>query len=83
MSDEEKPDLTPDSDETDSYWQEPTRESEFIASAFNAIQAVQEIDMTLLGKQYETMKQRVIKKSLRIINRCIDDLYDELFVVNE
>ena len=65
MSDE--PQLTPDADETDSYWQEPTRESEYIASAYNAIMAVQEVDMTLLGKQYEAMKVRVIKKCLRIV----------------
>ena len=78
----DEPQLTPDADETDSYWQEPTRESEYIASAYNAIMAVQEVDMTLLGKQYEAMKVRVIKKCLRIINHAVSDLYDEMFVVN-
>ena len=80
MSDE--PQLTPDADETDSYWQEPTKESEYIASAYNAIMAVQEVDITLLGKQYEAMRARVVKKCLRIVNRAINDLYDEMFVVN-
>lgn len=78
----EEPEITPDSDATDTYWQEPTRDSEYIAAAYNAIMAVQEVDMTLLGKQYEAMKVRVIKRCLRIVNHAINDLYDEMFVVN-
>lgn len=79
---EEAEDLTPDADEMDAVWEDPTRTSEYIAAAYNAILAVQEVDMTLLGKQYEAMRARVVKKCLRIVNRAINDLYDEMFVVN-
>lgn len=76
----DEPELPIETD--DAYWQEPTRDSEYIAAAYNAIMAVSEADMALLGKQYEAMKVRVIKKCLRIINHAVSDLYDEMFVVN-
>jgi hypothetical protein len=65
------------------YYEEPTKATEFISAAFYAINAAQEVDTAMLGKTYQEMKVSVIKKSMKIISRCIDDLYDELFMESE
>lgn len=81
----ETPPPHPDRDEqddSDAVWVEPTSDSEFIAAAFNAISAVQSIDTALMPEQYEKMRRRVIRRSLRIIDQAVDNLYDEMFVLN-
>lgn len=76
------PEQHPDLDEQDMVWEDPTRASEYIASCYNAILAVQEVDTRILGPTYEAMRARVVKKCLRMINGAVNDLYDEMFNLN-
>jgi len=75
------PDLD-EQDDTEAVWIDPTTETEFITSAANAIDAVQAVDTALLPEQYERLKRRVIKRSLRLIDAAIGNLYDEMFNLN-
>lgn len=56
-----------------------TSDSEYIASAFYALNAVNDIDTAIMSKEDERRINRIKKKSLKIIDQCISDLYDELF----
>ena len=80
--DKDETDVTPE-EQTDFVWEEPTTTPDFIACAYNAIQAMDGLDASMLGKWAEDAKKRIIRKSVKIIDRCIDDLYDELIVLNE
>jgi hypothetical protein len=56
-----------------------TTSHDYIASAFQAINAVDDIDTALLSKSDEMRIKRIRRKSLLIIESCINELYSELF----
>lgn len=56
-----------------------TTASEYIASSCNAINTINEIDTALMSKSDEARIKRIKRKSLRIIDLCIAEMYDELF----
>jgi hypothetical protein len=56
-----------------------TTAAEYISSAFYALNAVNEIDTAIVSREDERRINRIKKKSLKIIDQCISDLYDEMF----
>lgn len=60
-----------------------TPTSEYIAAAFNSLAAMSDLDMMLLNKTDENRVRRIKRKSIRIIDACIDELYNELFDDND
>jgi hypothetical protein len=60
---------------------EYTSRIEAIHCATNAISAASE--MTIMTKLDERRMQRIKRKSLRIIDKCIGEIYDELFYEEE
>jgi len=65
--------------EQEIIYEEPTRTSEFIASAYNALNSVAEMDTALMTNTDKDRVKRIRRKSLRIIDHCLSLLYDELF----
>lgn len=60
---------------------ELTSRSDYISCAFNAIQAVDCLnDMT---SEDAKRKKRIIRKSIKIIDTIIAEMYDELFEEDE
>jgi hypothetical protein len=55
-----------------------TRES-YISSAYFAISSVEAIDTELMSKEDSRRIKRIIKKSIKIIDDCISEMYGELF----
>jgi hypothetical protein len=56
-----------------------TSSHEYIASACNSINTIADIDTALMSKSDELRIKRIKRKSLRIIDLCIGEMYDELF----
>jgi len=56
-----------------------TTNAEYITSAVNSYMCVDGIDLMMLTKEEVKRVNRIRRKSLRIIDACIGDLYDELF----
>lgn len=69
--------------EEEAFWEDPTRASEYISAAYYAIAALSEVDLAMLPKVYTDMRDRGLKRALKIIDGALSDLYDEMFVVNE
>ena len=60
-----------------------TTRAEYIASAFNAIAATESLDVGLMTNTDATRVKRIRRKSLRIIDECINEMYAEFFDDNE
>ena len=58
---------------------ETTTQSELITCSFYAISSVVDLDTAMMGKLEQAMVKRIIKRSLRLIDTCIKDLYDVEF----
>jgi hypothetical protein len=58
---------------------ETTTQSELISCSFYAISSVVDLDTAMMGKLEQAMVKRIIKRSLRLIDTCIKDLYDVEF----
>lgn len=56
-----------------------TTAHDYIASAFQALAAVSDIDTAIMSKTDENRIKRIRRKSLLIIENCIDELYNEIF----
>ena len=67
--------------EEEEFEYEYTSRVEAIHCATNAISAASE--MTIMTKLDERRMQRIKRKSLRIIDKCIGEIYDELFFEEE
>lgn len=67
--------------EEEEFEYEYTSRIEAIHCATNAISACSE--MTIMTKLDEKRTQRIKRKSLRIIDKCISEIYDELFFEEE
>jgi hypothetical protein len=62
---------------------EMTSRSEYIAAAYNAIAAVDDLDIGLMSNEDAKRKKRIMRKSLRIIDYVMCEMYDELFEEDE
>lgn len=67
--------------EDDIYF-EPSSDAEYIASAFNALAAVGDIDTAIISKIDEKRIRRIKRQALRIISHCLNNQYEELFDEN-
>jgi hypothetical protein len=56
---------------------EMTTRSDYISCAFYAISAIEGMDTGIMSK--EGAIKRILRKSLRIIDDCINEMHDELF----
>lgn len=61
---------------------EPSSDAEYIASAFNALAAVGDIDVAIISKVDERRIRRIKRQALRIISHCLNNQYEELFDEN-
>lgn len=80
--------LTTASTETESEMLEEgfvefTSASEYINSAYFALSAVEDIDTAIISKEDEKRIKRIKRKSIKIIDICITEMYDELFENDE
>lgn len=69
-------------EELDGYV-EFTSASEYINSAYFAMSAVDDIDTAIISKEDEKRIKRIKRKSIKIIDICISEMYDELFETDE
>ena len=60
-----------------------TSAGEYINSAYFALSAVEDIDTAIISKEDEKRIKRIKRKSLKIIDICITEMYDELFENDE
>jgi hypothetical protein len=58
---------------------EPTTRTDYISSAYFAISSVEAFDTALMSKEDSKRIKRIIRKSIRIIDECINELHDEIF----
>jgi hypothetical protein len=56
-----------------------TTREDYIGCAYNAISAVEGLDTGMMNKTDALRVKRIIRKSLRIIDECVNEMYDELF----
>jgi hypothetical protein len=56
-----------------------TSAGEYINSAYFALSAVDDIDTAIISKEDEKRIKRIKRKSIKIIDVCICEMYDELF----
>ena len=75
-------DNKPEEQEEEIYF-ETTSQSEIIASSFYAISAVADLDTAMMSKSEQAMVKRIMKRSLRLIDSCIKDLYEVEFEDDE
>ena len=62
---------------------ETTSHSELISCSFYAISAVADMDTAMMSKAEQAMVRRILKRSLRLIDSCIKDLYEVEFEEDE
>jgi hypothetical protein len=60
-----------------------TTAGEYINSAYFALSAVEDIDTAIISKEDEKRIKRIKRKSLKIIDICLSEMYDELFENDE
>lgn len=77
MSDEKE---TPE--EVEGIIEFTTRE-EYISGAFYYISAVDGMDELLMSKEDARRIRRIRRKCLRIIDECVNEMFDELFEIDE
>ena len=58
---------------------EYTTRMDYVSCAYYSISAVEGIDLLLLTKDEARKIKKIIKKSIRIIESCINEMHDELF----
>ena len=75
-------DLLPEEEANEAEF-ETTSQQELISCGFYAISAVADLDTAMMGKLEQAMVKRIIKRSLRLIDTCIKDLYDVEFGEDE
>ena len=62
---------------------ETTSHSELITCSFYAISSVVNLDTAMMSKSEQAMVKRIMKRSLRLIDSCIKDLYEVEFEDDE
>jgi len=58
---------------------EYTTRTDYISCAFYAISSVEGLDTGIMTKEDAKRIKRIMRKSLRIIDDCINEMHDELF----
>ena len=58
---------------------EMTTRADYISCAFYAISAIEGMDTGIMSKEGARRIKRILRKSLRIIDDCINEMHDELF----
>jgi hypothetical protein len=56
-----------------------TTRTEAIQSAYASISACEEFDLGMLPISQQKIIKRIRRKSIRIIDECIGEIYDEIF----
>jgi galactitol-specific phosphotransferase system IIB component len=83
MSEEIKVDQEPTQEEIkeieENFDFEYTTRMDYVSCAYYSISAVEGIDLLLLTKDEARKIKKIIKKSIRIIESCINEMHDELF----
>ena len=72
-----EPILTPEESEEMQFAVEFTSNIEYLSACFYAISAVAELDPMSKGGQ--ATKNRILFRSLKIIDLCVGEMYEELF----
>lgn len=80
MSDEKEPEVT---EEIEWEEAETTTRSDLISCAYYAINAVDEIDLTLISKIEANKIKKIRRQSLDIIAEVINELHAEIFDTEE
>jgi hypothetical protein len=62
---------------------EYTTRLDYIQGAYFSLSAVDDIDVALMNKEDEKRIKRIRRKSLKIIDECLNELYDEIFESDE
>lgn len=60
-----------------------TTRAEYIASATNALSAIDGLDPQIMNGANQARIKRIKRKSLKIIDACICEMYDEIFEDDE
>ena len=58
---------------------EYTTREDYISCAYYAISSVEGLDTGIMNKEDAKRIRRIMRKSLRIIDDCINEMHDELF----
>lgn len=58
---------------------EYTTRTDYISCAYYAISSVEGLDTGIMTKEDAKRIKRIMRKSLRIIDDCINEMHDELF----
>jgi hypothetical protein len=58
---------------------EYTTRADYIGCAYYAISSVKGLDTGIMTKEDAKRIKRILRKSLRIIDDCINEMHDELF----
>lgn len=56
-----------------------TSREDYIASCYYCISAVDGFDTGLMTKEDQRRVQRIQRKCLRILDECVNEMYDEIF----
>ena len=60
-----------------------TTHAELISCSYYAISAVSELDTGMMSKVDAMMVKRIMRKSLKLIDKCISELYEVEFEQDE
>ena len=60
-----------------------TTREDYISCAYYSISSVEDLDTGMMNKTDALRVKRIIRKSLRIIDQCVNEMYDELFEDDE
>ena len=84
MSDEKiHPEQSEQPEKETEYEVEFTTRAEYIASATNALSAIDGLDPQIMNGANQARIKRIKRKSLKIIDACICEMYDEIFEDDE
>lgn len=56
---------------------------EYIQAAYFALSSVDDMDVAIMNKSDEQRIKRIRRKSIKIIDDCLNEIYDELFETDE
>jgi hypothetical protein len=62
---------------------EYTHAIEYIQAAYFALSSVDDMDVAIMNKSDEQRIKRIRRKSIRIIDECLNEMYSELFEDDE
>lgn len=60
-----------------------TTREDYITCSYFAISSVSDIDTGMMSKEDAKKIKRIIRKSIKIIHECVNEMYNELFDSDE